>query len=245
MTNTMSSSQHQQQSREAQYSKGRILRAILHRLNMLSQNIEMMLLDVRLKNAGVHNIKDVKTWTTRRELNVLYNLAVLCPPNTYALEVGSYVGASSCYLAAALANQNSHLICVDTWQNDTIPEGQRDTFAEFEQNVSSVRKYITTLRKRSDQLKREDIPTPLCLVFLDGDHSYEAVRQEVSFFTPLIADKGVLAFHDAVEFEGVARAIGEALASGSWQFGGGIDNLVWLTKTQWAEPEYIKPTMTR
>lgn len=35
-------------------------------------------------------------------------------------------------------------------------------------------------------------------VYLDGDHSYEAVRDEIAAFWPLIQSGGVLAFHDWV-----------------------------------------------
>ena len=86
------------------------------------------------------------------------------------------------------------------------------------------------------------MPNRLDLVFLDGEHSYAAVSHEIMQLGPRIVDSGVLAFHDAVAFEGVAKAIGEALASGLWQFGGNVDNLVWLKNiSYWVKPAYSQP----
>jgi hypothetical protein len=134
------------------------------------------------------------------------------------------------------------LLCVDTWQNDTIPGGPRDVFAAFEKNIRGVRAYITTIRARSDAIPPADLPERLHLVFLDGDHSYEAVHAEVERFAPLIVEGGVLAFHDAIAFEGVTRSVGETLASGRWQFGGHVDNLIWLRRTAWIAPDYNPPS---
>src|SRR5205823_301916 len=141
------------------------------------------------------------------------------------------LGASSCYIAVGLMEHGGNLVCVDTWNNDNVPPAPLDTFGDFERNVASVRGSITTVRKRSVELTRADLPPgEFELVFLDGDHTYDAVSFEVRFFAPLIKEGGILAFHDAIEFEGIARAIGEALASGQWQFAGHLDNLIWLRK---------------
>lgn len=222
-------------------ARDRMLRSIESRLTDLSERIDFYLLDARMHHAGVYTMHSIKTWMTRRELGALYRLAISCPIDANALEIGSYLGASSCYLAAGLAEVKGHLICVDTWQNDTIEEGPRDTFAEFQHNVAGVRSYITVIRKRSDRLTEDEVGKKIHLVFLDGDHSYDVVSCDTRFVTPMIAENGILAFHDAIAMEGVARTIGECLAAGGWQFGGHIDNLVWLKKVRWVEPTYTPP----
>ena len=38
--------------------------------------------------------------------------------------------------------------------------------------------------------------SPVALVFIDGDHKYEVVKQEVEFFLPLLSYGGVIFLHD-------------------------------------------------
>lgn len=37
---------------------------------------------------------------------------------------------------------------------------------------------------------------PYDLIFIDGDHSYEGVKNDYYIYNPLLSDNGVLAFHD-------------------------------------------------
>ena len=35
-------------------------------------------------------------------------------------------------------------------------------------------------------------------VFIDGDHTYEGVKQDFEMYSPLVKDGGIVAFHDIV-----------------------------------------------
>ncbi len=177
--------------------------------------------------------KHISTHMTARELNTLYMLAKELGESAKALEIGSYLGASSCYIAAALASKDGHLFCVDTWENQTMPEGEKDTLNEFKNNTKAVADRITTIRKNSQELVPSDfLESPLSLVFIDGDHSYQGAKNDYEKANSWIVGGGILAFHDCICFEGVARTIGEALATGNWKFGGQVDNLLWLRKVE-------------
>ncbi len=184
----------------------------------------------QLQKVSIHCAQYIPTHMSAGELNTLYKLTKSLKPLAKVLEIGSYLGASTCYIAAALAVQNGHLFCVDTWENQTMPEGEMDTYSEFQRNTSGVAKYITPIRKNSKDLVASDIVYPLNFVFIDGDHSYAAVKNDYEKTAPWIAEDGILAFHDCIYFEGVSKTIGEALASGTWKIGGHIDNLLWLNK---------------
>ncbi|HVS35914.1 MAG TPA: class I SAM-dependent methyltransferase [Gemmataceae bacterium] len=168
------------------------------------------------------------------ELATLYNLAMWCPPGARVLEIGSYLGASTCYLGAALAHRGGTLTCVDTWQNQTMPEGERDTYGEFLRNVAPIHDRLTLVRKRAEDLTPADIPGPYDLVFLDGDHSYAATRRDFDLVRERVAGDGVVAFHDCAEWEGVSHVIGEALACGQWALVGKVDNLMWMRRANWS-----------
>lgn len=183
-----------------------------------------------LADAALPDATRVHTHMSALELNALYDLASEATETKRVLEIGSYVGASSCYLAAALSMNGGHLYCVDTWANETMPEGERDTLAEFRKNTAGVAQLITQIRKRSDELTADDLPLPVDLAFIDADHSYRAAKGDFEKVSEWIRDGGTIAFHDTIWFEGVSRVLGEILATGEWILGGKADSLVWLRK---------------
>jgi predicted O-methyltransferase YrrM len=181
-----------------------------------------------LKRARVSHAEKLFSYTSRPELEALLNLALLCPDGANALEIGSHLGKSACYLASGLAARSAHLYCVDTWQNETMPEGESDTFYEFQQNTKAINGTVTKLKKPSQEVCVTDIKIPLHLVFIDGDHNYDAVKADFDKITPWLADDGVIAFHDYLYFQGVSRVIGEALSTGKWMMLGQVENLMWM-----------------
>lgn len=215
--------------------------SLIYRLNSYIEKLDFLFLHRYLKNAGVANADSIFTFTNKRELAALYKLAAACPHDTVALEIGSYRGASSCYIAGGLAQVNGHLFCVDTWQNETMPEGERDTFAEFQKNTSGLQHRITTIRNRSEEISADEIRYPLNLVFIDGDHSYTGVKNDFECVQKWLSEDGIIAFHDfsSPAFEGVSRVIGEALASGRWMIVGQVDTLVWIKRAKWFTPVWL------
>jgi predicted O-methyltransferase YrrM len=190
-----------------------------------------------LRSAGVPTAGRIFSYTKPSELQALFQLASRCPMGAKALEIGSHLGASSCYLGAGLKPRNGVLFCVDTWNNETMPDGIKDTFSEFSANTSGLGGLIVTLRKRSTALRKEDILTPLDLVFIDGDHSYESVKSDFEVVSPWLSARAKVAFHDTVAFAGVSRFLGEILARGEGRLAGHIDNLSWI--------EVLRKTATR
>lgn len=211
---------------------GKILRRIF---GSVYQRMDSYVVSQELSHTGVGDAGKIFTYTSPRELRALYDLASFCSPRSKALEIGSHLGASSCYIAAGLNKVGGHLYCVDTWENQTMPEGGRDTFADFKKNTSGVSKYITPVRKNSFDLTRLDVPPELSFIFIDGDHSFQAVKRDFLTVQEWLSSGGVIAFHDCIAHEGVSRTIGEALASGCWQLGGQVDNLAWIRPVRWRQ----------
>ena len=209
---------------------GRIVRGIARRIWRRADDFALRR---DLRSAGLKNVGSIKTWTSPTELKALYDLALSRPPGTGALEVGSYLGASTCYIAAALARRGGMLTCIDTWQNQTMPEGERDTYGEFLRNVAPIKDRLVLVRKRTEDVVPADLGGPFHLIFLDGDHSYAAVQADFQKVAPFLAPGGIIAFHDARDFSGVSRTIGEALACGEWQVMGVVENLLWIRRAEW------------
>lgn len=206
----------------------------LHNANLVIQslctNFQSYVVERHLRKAGVGHAHSIFTHTIPTELHALFYLARACSPAAHVLEIGSYLGASTCYIAAGLAQKGGTVFCVDTWSNETMPEGPRDTFAEFVANTKAVSHLLKTIRKRSEDLIEADILTPLSLVFIDGDHSYPSVSGDFSRVAGWLSSTGVIAFHDCLYHEGVSRVVGEALASGQWVLSGSTNNLSWIKR---------------
>ena len=192
------------------------------------------LIKLALRQRGLAGAYKIPTFTVREELEALFDLAHECRPDARVLEVGSYLGASTCFLAAGLHAARAAIVCVDTWQNQTMPDGVRDTFAVFEKNVETIRHQLTLIRKSSSDVTPDELGGQFDLVFLDGDHSYKQTRADFDLVSSLVAPGGVLAFHDSLFYEGVSRVIGEALASAKWQIVGTVRNLTWLKRAEFA-----------
>ncbi len=172
----------------------------------------------------------IQTHMSRQELAALYDLAITCGPAPAVLEIGSYYGASTCYIGAAVRELNGTVTCVDTWANETMPEGPRETYAIFGENTAWLGGVIVRVRKRSDEILPHDLPSVIDMAFIDGDHSYSCVSNDARIAGQLLREGGILAFHDMKGFQGVSRAVGELLATGEWTLDGNVDDLVWLRK---------------
>lgn len=151
---------------------------------------------------------NIFTHMTRNERLLLYKLSLLLPKKSVLVEIGSYLGASSVFLASAATERNSLLYCIDTWKNDAMTEGTRDTFVEFLRNTEPLKAAIRPLRDKSENIAKT-FNESIDLLFLDGDHSYEAVKTDTELWLPKIKNGGIIIFHDYGWAAGVKRAVNE------------------------------------
>jgi predicted O-methyltransferase YrrM len=182
--------------------------------------IDKVVTTLRLRRHGLARHMGVFSHTSPAERLALFEMASKLPPGARALEIGAHIGSSALFICAGLAHGGGHLICVDTWTNETMPDGVKDTYAEFNANTRPYAHMITTVRKRSSELLGSDVGGPLDFAFIDGDHSESAVRADFRVVAPWVKPGGLIAFHDLIAFPvfpGVHIVVGQALASGDWQ----------------------------
>src|SRR5208282_3373796 len=135
----------------------------------------------------------------------LYWLATQVPAGGQVVEVGSFKGKSSGFLAAGLT-RGGNLACVDTWSNDAMPYDEPDdSMSEFLGNMSRYRDCIDVCRGRSAEVAA-GWSRPVDLLFIDGDHSYEGCSADLTSWLPYVRCGGWLAFHDS-SVDGVTGAI--------------------------------------
>jgi predicted O-methyltransferase YrrM len=212
----------------------RAWRSAAARLRRATRGAEQRLLTRQLARLNLSGAPQIHTWTSRAELEALYQLGRQCPRGAHFVELGSYLGASTCYLAAAADEIGGRVTAIDLWNNATIYGDDRDTFDEFRQNIAGAAHLIRILRKPTQELSAADLAGVVHLAFIDADHSYEATKADALLLAPHLAPDGILAFHDATTFAGVNRAIAELLLTEQWCLGGKVDSLVWLRRPNWS-----------
>jgi len=111
-----------------------------------------------------------------------------------------------------------------------MSEGRRDTFADF---VANTRRWADVIVAVRGESSRVELPLEgeCDFVFIDGDHSYEAVRGDLARFAPLVRSGGTLLLHDYGEVKpGVPRAVHEFLCGQEWLVKRRVESLLVLTR---------------
>lgn len=152
---------------------------------------------------------NVESHMTFNERVVLYKLS-----NSLVriAEIGSYIGASACCFGAGVnANKLKQIICIDTWNNDAMSEGNRDTWDEFKKNTTGFSQHVIPLRGLSTDVVEQvrKIAPYLDLLFIDGDHSYEGVKADWEAYKDFLKPSSLVVFHDYGWAEGVKRVVHE------------------------------------
>lgn len=162
-----------------------------------------------MRNPQLAQAFRVKSHLTTSERVVLHRLA---SNKETILEIGSYVGASACCFGAAVKkNGCGRVFCVDTWHNDAMTEGNRDTYAEFLKNTDAFAPFIVPIRGFStDVVKQIAVRINHAdLLFIDGDHSYDGVKTDWNAYKGFLKAGSIVVFHDWGWAEGVKQVIRE------------------------------------
>lgn len=151
------------------------------------------------------------------------------------LEIGTYCGKSSLYLAGPARACDTVVFTVDHhhgseemqagWEHHDgslvdPATGQMDSSLEFRRTVidAGVGDVVIAIIGDSPTVAAH-WNTPLSLVFIDGAHSYEPARADYLGWAPHVVPGGRLVFHDIFEHpddggQGPWRVFNEALDSG-------------------------------
>lgn len=145
------------------------------------------------------------------------------PDNSHFVEVGSWKGRSSSFLAVEIANSGKKIKfdCIDPWIGNLetlgdaydpfVPKNVDPNwlFLEFMRNVQPVLSYINPIRLKSNQAVGMYGDRSLDFIFIDGSHEYEDVIEDLKVWYPKIKRGGVMAGHDYTTYPGVKRAVDE------------------------------------
>lgn len=182
-------------------------RKLVHRVYVKAKDKFLKLTNPRLSHAF-----SIQSHLTTEERVMLYQLAL---GKTNGIEIGSYIGASACCFGSAMKRSGfGRLFCIDTWRNDAMSEGSRDTYGEFLKNTKLFSEYIVPVRGYSIKVV-ENIAfrtNDVDLLFIDGDHSYEGVKSDWKAYRRFLKTNSVVILHDWGWADGVKKVINEEIA---------------------------------
>lgn len=150
-------------------------------------------------------------------------MAKQLPNNSHIVEVGAWKGQSTAFMAVEIINSGKKIQfdVIDTWLGSEEGIHQTDTmiisnslYQHFLDNMKPVEGYYTPRRMTSLEAASTYNDNSLDLVFLDAEHDYNNVREDILAWLPKVKFGGVLAGDDyASNWPGVVRAVNELLPS--------------------------------
>lgn len=179
-----------------------------------------------------HSVRDARTitdqvdgWLGKREGPYLYVLAEFASPLGAVVEIGSWKGKSTIWLAKACeAVPGARIFAIDPHREGSEQEFRRNV------KMAGVDAILTPIVAPSvEALKGWD--RPIGLLWIDGDHRYESVKSDFFGWEPFVVEGGVVAFHDTYSWEGVRRVVDEdVLRSDRFKVLGQVDSILAVSK---------------
>ncbi len=203
---------------QANYSLGRLEQGKKHLLECLKyQPLNGLYLhDTRLFFEYPSSMID--GWMSFEEETFLYNLGKLYNGGTI-VEIGSFKGRST--KAFLTGNKDGTVYAIDTWEGSLDPNDltgqiykEQNVFSEFTENMKGMAN-LKIIKSDGVLASKSFADGSLDVVFIDAEHTEDAVYRDVMAFLPKVKRGGVIAGHDYAKstwmtvVEGVNKAIGE------------------------------------
>ncbi|MFH2203223.1 MAG: class I SAM-dependent methyltransferase [Elusimicrobiota bacterium] len=176
-------------------------------------------------NSWIRRSAEIDGWIYDGEHEFLWELAQR-PGAGHILEIGSWLGKSTCILAGACARSapETKVFCIDTFDmrgtelqdriHRSVRGGAPGTFYEFIENAKKHGFYDRIVVVASpSEAALPALTERFRMVFIDGMHDYDQVRKEAELCLPLLNRGGILALHDTScrAWPGIDRYVEENL----------------------------------
>lgn len=138
------------------------------------------------------------------------------PDSGIFVECGAWLGKSSSFLCDT-AKDRINIFIVDTWEGskDELDAAHKlatetDIYPIFLDNMGD-RKF-TAIKKTSVEASKDFEDESCDVVYIDMQHSYEAVKEDIEHWLPKVKKGGYISGHDYPYAPGVAKAVHEAFS---------------------------------
>lgn len=160
-------------------------------------------------------LRPIEGWRYRQDLALLYGLARDLPGDGVTLEIGSFKGLATTALALGCRDGGRAPVhTVDPHTGDrqhleALGVDELSSLEAFGSNIAAagVADLVTAHVMTSDELSQRWDGSLIRLLFVDGWHSYEAVRSDLRNWLPRLEPGGVCVIDDYRNYDEVARAV--------------------------------------
>jgi hypothetical protein len=157
--------------------------------------------------------------------NLYREMVNFFPSKSKFVEVGSWKGKSSAFMAVEIVNSSKEIefYCVDHWlgsiehydkNSHTYEPKIHKLYETFMQNMNPVKDYYIPMRMSSLEASQKFEDKSLDFVFIDASHEYDDVCNDIDAWGPKVKVGGFLCGHDYSDtFSGVKKSVNEKLES--------------------------------
>jgi Methyltransferase domain len=182
---------------------------------------------IRLGIRDPCHITKVKGMLMDVDKNILSKYAKSLNEESTIIEIGSFLGLSAIIMGCS--NRQCQIICIDpcdlSGEEASAPiyrregyEGARQ-FRRLRLNLILYGIRAQVIRATSQEAIKQ-FSSGCQLLFVDGDHSYEACSRDVGLYGERLDRGGTLILHDATELgrPGPIKVAGQLLNDSGWKF---------------------------
>ena len=178
----------------------------------------------------ISRFEGVEGFLRAKEGFALTLLAMHGPASGAIVEIGSFKGRSTCFLAlgASLAGREKVVAIDHFFGSPEHQKGQQFEDPAIVQSGSTLPTFLANLAAASlsgqvEVMQMSSVEAaagwsrPIRLLFIDGDHSYDETKRDFEQFAPHVVPEGIICFHDVGPWPGVTRFFRELVDQGSWK----------------------------
>lgn len=176
--------------------------------------------------------KNVPGLIRTKDGDFLAELASTVPDGQCIVEIGSFTGKSTCYLAKGSARSKDVMVfSVDPWDLLDHPISgsgldicatRAEAEALFHENVGrcGFKKRVTAVKGFSADVAEtwpSELRPPIGMLYIDGNHSLSGVTRDIEAWGHQVDTDGFMVFDDYQVAKSVTRAVDRLAAAGTWR----------------------------
>jgi predicted O-methyltransferase YrrM len=153
----------------------------------------------------MNNHQDIEGWLTHEEGSRLADHAVQC--QDLIVEIGAYRGRSSMYIAQGILNRCAEYLDPPVFYSIDPHDGTGVNGTKFDESDmivcynnladnAQLGQFVRKLVASSSQVAPMFADRSIDMLFIDGDHSYEGVTDDLRRYIPKMKQEGLIFMHD-------------------------------------------------
>lgn len=163
--------------------------------------------------------QDIQGWFTWE--NLYKKMVDYFPNGSRFVEIGVFQGKSALYMAdqIKLSGKDIDFFCIDPWDIDvsgiSVADQGGSWFPMFMKNAKALKVcgYVVPMCVRNSEAVKHLQKDGVDFVFIDAEHDYQSVQNDIQTWLPLIHKGGIIAGHDYTTNADTRRAVDDYFGS--------------------------------